>query len=338
MILNMIRPLDIAIDLGTSRTAVYVKNEGIVFEEPSVISFKNQRSGKGVLAVGESADQMRGKEPSGVQCIKPLRNGVIDHLEATKAMMKEIARLTKICRPLAKPHILIGAPNLISDIERRAVRDAAQSIRTASVTIVEEPVAAAIGAGLDISESIANMVVDVGSGISEVVVLSLGGIVHSEAIRLGGDDITQALISYFRHHHGLYVGERTIEGLKDKLCDVDSESAEGIVVKGTDVRSRLPRTRLARQSEVREAIMGPINEIIGTVKRAFENTPPMLSGDLVDRGIVLTGGASLLRNFDRLLERTIGVPVRLASNPRGATVRGAGKMLEEMKLLKALVR
>lgn len=338
MLLSKLRSLDIAIDLGTSRTAVYVKNEGVVFEEPSVISFKEFRSGRSLIAIGESADRMRGKEPVGVDCIRPLRSGVIDQLEATKAMLKEIARLTKVCRPLAKPNVLIGAPFRISDIEKRAVREAAQAFRPASVTVIEEPVAAAVGAGLDISESIANMVVDVGSGITEVVILSLGGIVHSEAIRIGGDDITQALITFFRHHHGLHVGERTIEGLKAQLCDLEGSSEDMITVKGTDVTTRFPQIRHARQSDVTEAIRGPIEEIVRTVKRALENTPPMLAGDLMDRGIVLTGGASMLKNFDRLLEHTLGVPVKLASNPQGATVRGAGRMLEEMRVLKALAR
>lgn len=336
MFLAKLRPLDIAIDLGTSRTAVYVKNEGVVFEQPSVISFKEFRSGRAVIAIGEAADQMRGKEPVGVESVRPLRSGVIDQLEATKSMLKEIARLTKVCRPLAKPNVLIGAPFRISDIEKRAVREAAQAFRPGSVTIVEEPIAAAIGAGLDISESIANMIVDVGSGITEVVVISLGGIVHSEAIRIGGDDITQALINYFRHHYGLHVGERSIEGLKAQLCDVDGGSDETVLVKGTDVITRFPQTRFVRQSDVTDAIRGPIEEIVRTVKRTLENTPPMLSGDLMDRGIVLTGGASMLKNFDRMLERTLGVPVRLAANPQGATVRGAGRMLEEMKLLRTL--
>ncbi len=338
MFFNLFRSADVAIDLGTSRTSVFVKSEGLVFAEPSVVCFRNQKSGRAPIAIGESADQIRGKEPIGVVTVRPMRNGVIDHLEATKTMLKEITRLTKICRPLMKPNILIGAPYLISDIEKRAVRDAANSIRAASVTIIEEPVAAAIGANIDISESIANMVVDIGSGITEVVVFSLGGIVHSEAIRVGGDAITEALVSYFRHHHELHVGERTVENLKSVLCDVDSLSDEPVVIKGTDVATRLPQTRVARQSQVMEAINGPITEIIRTVKRAFENTPPMLSGDLVDRGIVLTGGGSMLKNLDRLIESSLGIPVVLADNPRGATVRGAGRMLEEIKLLKSLAR
>lgn len=336
MLLSKLRSMDLAIDLGTSRTAVFVKSEGVVFEEPSVVCFRAHKSGRSVIAVGESADQIRGKEPFGVEAIRPLRNGVIDHLEATKTMLQEIARITKINRPFAKPNVLIGAPYHISDIEKRAVRDAANSFRAGAVTIVEEPVAAAIGADIDISESVANMVVDVGSGITEVVVLSLGGIVHSEAIRIGGDAITDCLIAYFRHHHALHVGERTIECLKPILCDVEGQSEEVILVKGTDVITRLPQTRQVLQSQISAAIQSPVNEIVRTIRRAFENTPPMLSGDLVDRGIVLTGGASMLKNFDRLIERVVGVPVRLADNPRGATVRGVGRMLEEARLLKSL--
>lgn len=327
---------DIAIDLGTSQTSVFVKSEGLVFAEPSVISFRNHRSGLKPIAVGESADLMRGKEPVGVSTVKPLRSGVIDRLEATKTMLRQIANLTKIDRSLAKPNVLIGAPFLISQIERRAVREAASAIRAASVTIIEEPVAAAIGANLDISESVANMVVDIGSGITEVVVLSLGGIVHSEAIRVGGDAITDALVSYFRHHHDLHVGERSIESLKAQLCDIQCFSDEPVIVKGTDVKTRLPQSKVVVQSQVIDAIRVPLMEIIGTIKRAFECTPPMLSGDLVDRGIVLTGGGSMLKNLDRLIESILNVPVKVADNPRGATVRGAGRMLEESKLLASL--
>lgn len=336
MLFSKLRPLDIAVDLGTSRTAVFVKSEGIVFEEPSVLCFKNNRSGRSLIAIGESANQIRGKEPLGIETIRPLRNGVIDHLEATKIMLREIAKITKISRPMAKPNVLIGAPFLISEIEKRAVRDAARSFGAASITVIEEPVAAAIGADIDISESIANMVVDVGSGITEVVVLSLGGIVHSEAIRVGGDAITESLVAYFRHHLDLHVGERTIEDLKSILCDVDGQSDDTVLIKGTDVITRMPRTRMIRKSLVSDAFQSPVKEIVRTIRRAFENMPPMLSGDLIDRGIVLTGGASMLKNLDKLIERSVGVPVRLAENPQGAMVRGAGRMLEEARLLRSL--
>lgn len=326
--------LDVAIDLGTSKTAVFVKGEGLVYEEPSVISFRNIGYKKHVLAIGEEAFKIRGKEPQGVQTVRPLHGGVIDQLEATKLMLREIACRTKITRFVRKPRVLIGAPFCISDVERRAVLDAASVFESSSVIIIEEPLAAAIGADIDISESVANMVVDIGSGITEAVVISLGGIVHSESIRIGGDAITESLVSYFRNHCNLIVGERTVECLKPMLCDVYGHADETIVVKGIDVHSYLPQTRQIRSNEVKEAILGPVSAIIRTIRLMLENTPPILSGDLIDRGIILTGGSALLKNLGGLIEQSFGVPVRIAKDSAGATLRGTSRMLEEMNVIR----
>lgn len=326
--------LDVAIDLGTSKTAVFIKGEGRVYEEPSVISFRNNGYKKSVLAIGDEAFQIMGKEPLGVETVRPLHGGVIDQLEASKLMLREIARRTRMSRFLRKPRVLIGAPFCISDVERRAVLDAASVFDTSAVTIVEEPLAAAIGADIDISESVANMIVDVGSGITEAVVISLGGIVHSESVRVGGDAITDALINYFRHHCDLVVGERTVETLKPMLCDVYGQAEEVITVKGIDVHSYLPQTRKITSSEVKDAILGPVSAIIRTIRLMLENTPPTLSGDLIDRGIILTGGSALLKNLSSLIEESFGVPVRIANDSAGATLRGTSRMLEEMEVLR----
>lgn len=328
--------IDVAIDLGTSRTSVYIKGEGLVYEEPSVISLRDLGYRKSILAIGNDAFQIKGKEPQGVETIKPLQGGVIDQLEATKAMLQEIARRTRIHRFLKRPRVLIGAPNSISDVERRAVMDASSILESPSVTIVEEPLAAAIGADLDISESIANMVVDIGSGITEAVVISLGGIVHSESIRIGGDAITESLIHYFRNHCNLIVGERTVEELKPRLCDVFGQFEESVTVKGIDVQSYLPQTRQISSREVKDAVLGPVSAIIRTVRQMLENTPPVLSGDLIDRGIILTGGSALLQNLASLMEASCGVPVKIAKDSAGATLRGTSRMLEEMEVIRMM--
>jgi rod shape-determining protein MreB len=328
--------LDVAIDLGTSHTSVYIKGEGLVYEEPSVISLRNSGYKRSILAIGNEASEIRGKEPQGVETIRPLQGGVIDQLEATKFMLNEIARRTRILRFLKKPRVLIGAPFSISDVERRAVLDAAGVFGSSSISIVEEPLAAAIGADIDISESIANMIVDVGSGITEAVVISLGGIVHSESIRIGGDAITESLVHYFRNHCNLIVGERTVECLKPKLCDVYGQAEEMVVVKGIDVQSYLPQTRQVSSREVKEAILAPVSAIIRTIRQMLENTPPTLSGDLIDRGIILTGGSALLQNLGSLIEHSFGVPVRIARDSAGATLRGTSRMLEEMEVIRMI--
>ncbi|HYX34350.1 MAG TPA: rod shape-determining protein [Oligoflexus sp.] len=336
MLTTMIRNLssmDVAIDLGTSKTAVFIKGEGLVYEEPSVISFRDNGYRKTILAIGHEAFKIKGKEPVGVATVRPLQGGVIDQLEATKLMLREIARRTRIGRFLKKPRVLIGAPFSISDVERRAVMDAVSVFDSSSVAIVEEPLAAAIGADIDISESVANMVVDIGSGITEAVVISLGGIVHSESIRVGGDAITDSLVSYFRNHCNLIVGERTVEGLKPRLCDVFGQAEDILIVKGIDVNSYLPQTRKVRSCEVREAILGPVSAIIRTIRLMLENTPPILSGDLIDRGIILTGGSALLQNLGGLIEHSFGVPVRIAKDSAGATLRGTSCMLDAINVI-----
>ncbi|MFW7380610.1 MAG: rod shape-determining protein [Oligoflexus sp.] len=330
------RSLDVAIDLGTSQTSVFVNGEGLVYQEPSMISMRSSKHCESVLAIGSEAYKMKGKEPLGVTTIKPLHSGVIDKLEAAKLMLNEIAKRTKICRFLKKPRILVGAPFKISDVERRAVMDALSVWGSFNIAIIEEPLAAAIGADIDITESVGNVVIDIGSGITEAVVISLGGIVRCESMRVGGDAITDALITYFRNHYNLIVGEQSIELLKPLLCDIYGESEEIVTIKGIDVRTYLPQTKAVRSSHVRDAILPPINAILHTCRLMLENTPPELAGDLIERGVILTGGSAQLLNLDQFLEKSFHVPVRIAHDSAGATLRGISHMLDKIDIIRMM--
>lgn len=323
------RQPDLAIDLGTDKTAIYRRGEGIVMQQQSVISLSTRRSGLEVVAIGDEAAKMQGKEPHRLQTIKPLKRGVIEHLDATVQLLNEMARQSNCRTSLIRPRVLIGAPAGISDIERRAVQEAARAFHPRSIQVIQEPLAAAIGAGLDIAENQANMIVDIGGGITEVMVLSLGEVVLFESVRVGGDDITEAIIQYCRKDLSLLIGEQTANEIKARLGDpMGARLMEQMTVRGIDVHSRLPRMKNILASKLRPVILTSLQPIVAAVQRTLENTPPMLAADLIDRGITLSGGTALLHNFNHLLALHTGLSIKIADDPMGAVVRGAGMVLE----------
>lgn len=328
-ILKKLTSFDVAIDLGTYKTAIYVRGEGIVLEEPSLITFRNgDFSSEGIIAVGDEAQKIQGKEPMFVTTVKPLHGGVVEHLEATQIMVKQFATKAGLLKRFRKPNILISSPVAISNIERRAVRDVASMIGSKSIGLIEEPIAAAIGCGIDIGESRACMIVDAGWGITEAAVISLGGIVHCESERVGGELIISSIIEYFKKHYSLVIGEKTAASITSVLSDVDCEFGLEMCVRGMDIGSRLPCLRKFKLEELKTVILTPLTSIIRTIRRTLENTPPMLSADLIENGIILTGGTALLKNFDKLIEEQTGVPVKVANDPYRCVVRGGGMALD----------
>lgn len=336
-LLNPFATVDIAIDLGTARTSIFSNGQGIIVNEPSVIALRTTRSGsEEVVAWGTEAQRMLGKEPSGMSVIKPLRAGVVEHVKAASLMVQSIARKQGIGRHFKKPRVLIGAPHSISDIERRAVRDVAMSLGAKSVHIMEEPLAAAVGAGLQIVEPAAHMLVDIGSGITEVVVISMAEIALAESVRVGGDTITQDIIRSMAKRFNLAIGEHTAEMIKHTLCDVTlSEPHKTIDVRGLDMQQRLPRMISYSAQDARLAIDKSLNVIVNTIHKALEQTPPMLAADLVERGIILSGGGSLLKNIDKLIASHTLLPVRIAEDPLANVIRGGGEMLQDLGKLSA---
>jgi rod shape-determining protein MreB and related proteins len=322
---------DIAIDLGTANTLVYLRGEGIRVSEPSVVAM-DTRSGD-VHAVGEEAQRMIGRTPATISAVRPLRHGVITDFETTEAMLRHfIGRVHK--SRFAHPRLVMCAPSGITDVERRALEEACLAAGARSVQLIEEPMAAAIGAGLPIAEPIATVVVDIGGGTSEVAVISLGGIVVSRSLRLGGYDFDEAVASYIRRHHRLAVGETTSEAVKLEVGGVaPDESDAATTVRGRDPASGLPREAEVTAAEMREAMEPLANEIVDAVRDALENTPPELSADLTRRGIMLAGGGALLRGFAERLQSEIQVPVALADDPLSCVVLGAGHALEEIDVL-----
>jgi rod shape-determining protein MreB and related proteins len=322
---------DIAIDLGTANTLVYLRGEGIRVSEPSVVAM-DTRTGD-VHAVGEEAQRMIGRTPATISALRPLRHGVITDFETTEAMLRHfIGRVHK--SRFAHPRLVMCAPSGITDVERRALEEACLMAGARSVQLIEEPMAAAIGAGLPIAEPIATVVVDVGGGTSEVAVISLGGIVVSRSLRLGGYDFDEAVASYIRRHHRLAVGETTAEGVKLEVggCAPD-ESDDVTQVRGRDPASGLPREAEVTSTEMREALEPLVTEIVDAVRDALENTPPELSADLTRRGIMLAGGGALLRGLAERLQAETQVPVALADDPLTCVVLGAGHALEEIDVL-----
>lgn len=336
-LLNPFAAVDIAIDLGTARTSIFSQGQGIVVNEPSVIAIRTHRSGtEEVVAWGWEAQRMLGKEPGDIQVIKPLRSGVIEHVKAASLMVKSLARQQGIGRHFKKPRILIGAPHAISDIERRAVRDVALALGARSVHIMAEPLAAAVGAGLDIVSPAAHMLVDIGSGITEVVVISMAEIALSESMRVGGDSITQDIIRSVAKRFNLAIGERTAETIKHTLCDVAlTDPHKTVEVRGLDLQQRLPRIINYSAQDARLAIDKSLNIIVNTILKALEQTPPMLAADLVERGIILSGGGALLQNIDTFVASRTMLPVRVSDDPLANVIRGGGVMLQDLKKLSA---
>jgi len=328
---------DMAIDLGTATTLIYVRNKGIVSVEPSVVAVqKDDRGGKKVLAVGKEAKEMLGRTPGHIVAVRPLRDGVIADFEVTEAMIRYfISRVHNRKALIVRPRIIICVPFGITEVEKRAVKEAAESAGAREVHIIEEPMAAAIGAGLPITEPSGNMVVDIGGGTTEVAIISLAGIVYSKSVRVGGDKMDESIIQYLKRKYNLAIGEQTAERIKCTIGNAyPTEEISTMEVKGRDLVAGVPRTVSISSDEVREAMSEPINTIVQAVLVSLERTPPELAADIIDRGIVLTGGGALLANLDILIREETGLPVMVCDNPVSAVVLGSGKALDHLNLLK----
>ena len=328
---------DMAIDLGTANTLVYVKGRGIVLNEPSVVAIINSRGKKQVLAVGHEAKEMLGRTPGNIEAIRPLRDGVIADFEVAEEMIKHFIRKVHNRRNFASPQIIVCVPSGATPVERRAIQESAESAGARRVFLIEEPMAAAIGAGLPVTEPTGSMVVDVGGGTTEVAVLSLGGIVYSKSVRVGGDKMDEAIIGYIRRNHNLLVGEGSAERIKHSIgsaCPPDDGTGEAMEIKGRDLMNGVPKEIMISQRQIAESLAEPVGAIIEAVKVALENTAPELAADIVDKGIMLTGGGALLHNLDEVLRHATGLPVSIAEEPLTCVALGTGRTLEEMSTLR----
>jgi rod shape-determining protein MreB len=331
---------DIAIDLGTANTLVYVKGRGIVLNEPSVVAITTHRGKAQVLAVGDEAKQMLGRTPGNIQAIRPLRDGVIADFEVAEEMIKHFIRKVHNRRSFASPQVIICVPSGSTAVERRAIKESAESAGARRVFLIEEPMAAAIGAGLPVTEPTGSMVVDIGGGTTEVAVISLGGIVYSRSVRVGGDKLDEAIIAYIRRHHNLLVGESSAERIKKAIgsaCAPEDGDGRMMEIKGRDLMNGVPKELIISERQVAEALAEPVAAIVEAVKVALEHTAPELAADIVDKGIVLTGGGALLSNLDYVLRYATGLPVSIADDPLSCVALGSGRALEEMKTLRNVV-
>jgi len=326
---------DLAIDLGTANTLVYVKGKGIVTNEPSVVAVQRDvRGGKKILAVGKEAKDMLGRTPGSIVAVRPMKDGVIADFEITEAMLRYFIERAHNRRTMVKPRIIICVPYGITEVEKRAVKESAESAGAREVHLIEEPMAAAIGAGLPISEPSGNMIVDIGGGTTEVAVISLAGIVYSKSVRVGGDKMDEAIVNYLKRKYNLLIGERTAEQIKIAIGTAyPDDEIQTMHVKGRDLVDGIPKTIEVASEEIREAIAEPINTIVETVRIALEKTPPELAADIVDKGIVLAGGGALIRNLDILLREETGLPIMIAEDPLTAVVLGSGKALDQIDIL-----
>jgi rod shape-determining protein MreB len=328
---------DLAIDLGTANTLVYVRGKGLVCSEPSVVAVAKDPSGRGekVIAVGHEAKEMLGRTPNGIRAIRPIKDGVIADFEITEAMLRYFIQKAHNRGKLVRPRIVICVPPCITSVEKRAVRESALSAGAREVYLIEEPMAAAIGAGLDVTAATGSMIVDIGGGTTDVAVISLSGIVTSRSIRCGGDKMDDAIINYVKRKYNMLVGERTAEQIKMTIGTASSTAkTETMEVKGRDLVAGIPKVVVATSDEIREALIEPIHSIVETVHLTLERTPPELAADIVDRGIMLVGGGSLLREFDQVLRQETKLPILRSEDPFTAVVHGAGKALEDLQLLK----
>ena len=329
---------DLAIDLGTANTLIYMRGKGIVLNEPSVVAIRQEGGPNGkttIPAVGHSAKQMLGRVPGNIQAIRPMKDGVIANFTVTEQMLKQFIRMVKPNKLFApNPRIIICVPCGSTQVERRAIKESAEAAGASEVFLIEEPMAAAIGAGLPVSEAAGSLVIDIGGGTTEVGVISLGGMVYSGSVRVGGDKFDQAIVSYVRRNFGMLIGEPTAELIKMEIGSAfPSSEAKEIEVKGRNLSEGVPRTFTIHSNEVLEALTEPLNQIVGAVKTALEKTPPELGADIAERGMMLTGGGALLRDLDQLLQEQTGLPVHIAEEPLNCVVKGCGIALENIDRL-----
>jgi rod shape-determining protein MreB len=329
---------DLAIDLGTANTLVYLKGKGIVVSEPSVVAVQKDAMGqKKVLAVGMEAKKMLGRTPGSIVAIRPMKDGVIADFDITEEMLRYFIRKVHNRKTLVRPRIVICVPSGITQVEKRAVKESAESAGAREVYLIEEPMAAAIGSGLPITEASGNMIVDIGGGTTEVAVISLAGIVYAKSVRVGGDKLDEAIVQYMKRKYNLLIGERTAEQIKIEIGSAypyPGGDVRTMEVKGRDLVSGIPKTLEIDSDEIRDAIAESVNAIVEAVRIALERTPPELAADIVDKGIVLAGGGACLANLDALLREETGLPVVIAEDPLSCVVLGSGKVLDELDLLK----
>ena len=326
---------DLAIDLGTANTCVYARDKGIVLNEPSIVAI-NKTTGS-IEAVGREAKEMLGRTPGDIIAIKPMRDGVIADFEMTEKMLEHFIKKAHNRTMWVRPRIVIGVPSEITPVERRAVKESAQKAKASEVYLVDEAMAAAIGAGMPITEPFGNMIVDIGGGTTDIAVISLAGIVYSKAVRVAGNEMDESIIQYIRKTYNLLIGERTAERIKIQIGSAYAlDDPETMEIKGRHLIEGVPKTITVNDEEIREALAEPINVIVDAVRVALERTPPELSADIVDRGIVMTGGGAMLKNMDKRLREETGLPLAMAEDPLSCVVLGAGKMLSDFGLLRKL--
>jgi len=326
---------DIGIDLGTANTLVFVKDRGIVLREPSIVAVKAGTTQ--VLAVGDEAKRMLGRTPGNITAIRPLKDGVIADFEITEAMLRHFIAKAHGNRRFVRPRVVIAVPSGITEVEKRAVKDSAMHAGAREVFLIEEPMAAAIGVGLPVTDPAANMIIDIGGGTTEVAIISLAGIVFSRSVRVAGDELDEAITQYLKRAYNLMIGERTAEDIKLRIGSAHLMEKElSMDVKGRDLVAGLPKTVTITSQEIREALMEPVTRIVEAVRITLERCPPELSADLVDSGIVLAGGGALLRGLDRLIAEETGLPVHVAEDPLSAVAEGTGKALSEIAFLRAV--
>lgn len=327
---------DMGIDLGTANTLVYIKGQGIVVREPSVVAIRDDS--KDVLAVGEEAKRMIGRTPGNIVAIRPMKDGVIADFDITQSMLSYFIQKAAAKKGVVSPRIAICVPFGVTEVEKRAIEEAARNAGAKDAFLIEEPMAAAIGAGLRIEEPEGNMVVDIGGGTSEIAIISLGGIVTAKSIRLGGDELDEAIVNYVKKEYSLMIGERTAEDVKIKIGSAYKEGDEiEMEIRGRDLISGLPKTMQISSSEVRDALRDPVNSIVDGIKSTLEKTPPELASDIMENGIMLTGGGALLRGLDKLVKQETGMPVQIAENPLDCVALGTGKSVEDQEIFEKVL-
>ena len=327
---------DMGIDLGTANTLVYIKGQGIVVREPSVVAIRDDS--KDVLAVGEEAKRMIGRTPGNIVAIRPMKDGVIADFDITQSMLSYFIQKAAAKKGVVSPRIAICVPFGVTDVEKRAIEEAARNAGAKDAFLIEEPMAAAIGAGLRIEEPEGNMVVDIGGGTSEIAIISLGGIVTAKSIRLGGDELDEAIVNYVKKEYSLMIGERTAEDVKIKIGSAYKEGDEiEMEIRGRDLISGLPKTMQISSSEVRDALRDPVNSIVDGIKSTLEKTPPELASDIMENGIMLTGGGALLKGLDKLVKEETGMPVKIAENPLDCVAIGTGKSVEDQEIFEKVL-